>query len=161
MRASAPGSMTFPSTAGKTGKANSMKKIFLLVSGIAFCAANLVAEEIDGHKVLYWRGGGAYWSGKEWSATADGSKQSWEPNAIAVINSGNINFPQTNPLEVYGIRWNSGMKAGGSAKDFCEKPGSRPFGPSCLRGRERRNDVSENAEMRMKYGSLQILVRTQ
>ena len=85
-----------------------MKKIFLLVSGIAFCAANLVAEEIDGHKVLYWRGGGAYWSGKEWSATADGSKQSWEPNAIAVINSGNINFPQTNPLEVYGIRWNSG-----------------------------------------------------
>jgi hypothetical protein len=85
-----------------------MKKIFLLVSGIAFCAANLVAEEIDGHKVLYWRGGGAYWSDKEWSATADGSKQSWEQNAIAVINSGNINFPKTNPLEVYGIRWNSG-----------------------------------------------------
>lgn len=85
-----------------------MKKTSLLSFGLALCGIGLFAEEIDGHKVLYYRGGGAYWSGKEWSETSDGAKRYWEKDAIAVINSGNINFPQTNPLDVYGIRWNSG-----------------------------------------------------
>ena len=84
-----------------------MKKMLVLCAGFALVSSGLFAEEIDGHKVLYYRGTAAYWSAKQWSSTSDGAKQYWENDSIAVISSANINFPQTNPLNVYGIRWSN------------------------------------------------------
>ena len=86
-----------------------MKKMLVLCAGFALVSSGLFAEEIDGHKVLYYRPetGGKYWSQKYWTETDSGTRTyvSWSSDAIAVVMSGNINFPQTNPLNVYGIQW--------------------------------------------------------
>ena len=86
-----------------------MKKMLVLCAGLALVSSGLFAEEIDGHKFLYYRpeSGGKYWSQKCWTETDSGTLTyvSWSSDAIAVVMSGNINFPQTNLLNVYGIQW--------------------------------------------------------
>ena len=83
----------------------------LMVFGIAAAlSVGAVAEEINGHKVLYGDGGGGYWSGVVWSDTPGGPRnRTWENDAIGVVESGNINRPQNaEDLQVYGILWKSG-----------------------------------------------------
>ena len=82
---------------------NALMFVLLAISGLG-----VFAEEEDGHTVLYWKGGGDYWTGKSWAETSDGTtKKNWIDGSVAAFNSGNINFPQSGVCEVHKIRWSS------------------------------------------------------
>ena len=129
-----------------------MKTAALFLSAATCTMA--AAEQEEGHTVLYWRGAGGYWSGKEWSATESGTKANWVADAIAVINSGNINFPQTGSLSVHKIRWNSSsffLSAG--AGELCLGSGGIELGKSM-------NFRSVNATKRLRLAESQTWCAT-
>lgn len=86
-----------------------------VLCGIAMALfAGVSADEEAGHTVLYFTGGGNYWSGKTWHTDAARTSATvyFGDNDIAVNSAGNCGFPTS--ANVYKIRWGGNFYLSGA-----------------------------------------------
>lgn len=87
-----------------------MKK--LIICGIAAALSfGALAEQIDGHTVLYCTGGGGYWDGVwNWNTTTSTTtQQKWVDDCVAVLYGGNVYLPKDKVCTAYQLKTGASM----------------------------------------------------